>query len=116
MVIVWGMLSMAAPVVAMLSGGLVAAGIIARDLSVVLSPRCRIGMVATGASGYIVSGGIGFAVDAHLRTPLISYAFIYAVMASSLIVGAALVRWMVAMTTKLTAFDQVSMQRERIST
>lgn len=115
MVILWGMLSMAGPVLVLTSGSLVAAAIVARDLSVMISPRRRIVMVTVGAIGYIASGGIGFAVDAHLRTPLISYAFVYAVMASSLIVGASLIRWMVVMTTKLTAFDQVRMQRERIS-
>lgn len=115
MVVLWGMLSMTAPVLALISGGLVGAAIVARDLSVVLSLRIRLRMVTAGAIGYIASGGIGFAVDAHLRTPLISYAFVFAIMASSMIVGAALVRWISAVKTKLTSFDQVSMQRQRIS-
>lgn len=115
MVFLMGMLSLAAPVIALISGGLVAAAISARDLSVFLAIRIRMGMVAVGAGGYILSGGIGFVVDAQLRTPLISYAFIFAVVTSSLLVGAAIIRWMAATKTKLTVFDQTRLQNKRIS-
>jgi hypothetical protein len=115
MVFLWGVLSMAAPVLALASSGLVAAAIVERDLSVVLLPGSRVKMVVAGVLGYMASGGIGFTVDAALRTPLISYAFIYAVVMSSLIVGAAIIRWMVTVPTKLTSFDQTSLRSERLS-
>ena len=115
MVFLWGILSMLAPVLALTSGGLVAAAIVARDLSTILSTRARVELVAAGGIGYIASGGIAFAVDAALRTPLISYCFVSAVFASSLMVGAALVRWAVGIPTKLSSSDQMSLQSERIS-
>lgn len=110
-----GVLSMLGPVLAAISGGLVASAFIEFDSTSTLSGRRRIQLVIFGALGYVLSSGIACTVEATYSGRFFSYLYIAVVVISAIMVICAIVRWSQCSTMNFNKADHKFLERARIN-